>query len=391
MGAHGWVVGLYLLIGMAVMWPMFSPGNPPGVDAPTFLHLGWVLEKGLTGDWGVILNDPFWYGGYPYLEAYSPLAYGLLGVSATVTPIPVEILYRIWLLLAYAGLGMAVYWLALEFRFGRALAVWAGLVTLASYPMFDGLGVFGWYSTMVALPLGIAAYAMLERAMRLDSSRSALVGGALFGACVLAHHMTGFGLALGFIAWGLYQVGGRTVPLQTLVGLTLWFSAGVMAVSGLWAIFFLKHIIEVGFEREQAGNWIFALDDFRLSLFDRGLIRIETYPSYLGWMQIPAALGAVLYALVTRARISGAAAFLLMLTWFSLGIGGNPLIRVYPFSGQTFLNDGNAATLQDLIRMRSGHHAGYASFKGERNHFQGLVLTGCAVIQVRQYVAVQVK
>jgi hypothetical protein len=331
--AHGWVAGLYVLIAIAVMWPMFSAGNPPGVDAPTFLHLGWVLEKGLTGDWGVIFNDPFWYGGYPYIEAYSPLSYGLLGVSAAVTPIPVEILYRIWLLLAYASLGMTVYWLALEFRLGRALAFWTGLVALASYPMFAGLGVFGWYSTMVALPLGLAAYAMLERAMRLGSSRSALAGGALFGACVLAHHMTGFGLALGFIAWGLYQVGGRTVPLRTLAGLTLWFSAGVVAVSGLWVIFFLKHIIEVGFEREQAGNWIFGLDDFRLSLFDRGLIRIETYPSYLGWMQIPAALGAVLYALVTRARISGAVAFLLMLTWFSLGIGGNPLIRMYPFSG----------------------------------------------------------
>ena len=326
-------MGLYVLIAIVVMWPMFSAGSPPGVDAPTFLHLGWVLEQGLTGNWSVIPSDPFWYGGYSYLEAYSPLAYGLLGVSAAVTPIPLEALYRIWLLLAYVSLGVVVYWLAMEFRLGRALAVWSGVVTLASYPMFTGLGLFGWYSTMVALPLGLAAYAMLERAMRLSSSRSALVGGLLFGACVLAHHMTGFGLALGFVAWGLYQLAARTVPLWTLISLALWFSAGVAAVSGLWVIFFFKHIMEIGFEREQPGNWFFELDELRLALFARERIRVETYPSYLGWMQVPAALGAVLYALVTRARISGAVVFLLMLTWFSLGVGGNPLIRMYPFSG----------------------------------------------------------
>ena len=330
---HGWVAGLYVLIAIVVMWPMFSAGSPPGVDAPTFLHLGWVLEQGLTGNWGIILNDPFWYGGYPYLEAYSPLAYGLLGVSAAVTPIPLEALYRIWLLLAYVSLGVVVYWLALEFRLGRAVAVWSGVVTLASYPVFTGLGLFGWYSTMVALPLGLAAYAMLERAMRLGSTRSALVGGALFGACVLAHHMTGFGLALGFVAWGLYQLVVRTVSLRTLMSLTLWFSAGVVAVSGLWVFFFLKHIIGVGFERELAGNWFFELDELRRAIFARERIRVETYPSYLGWMQVPVALGAVLYALAARARISGAVVFLLMLTWFSLGLDGNPLIRVYPFSG----------------------------------------------------------
>ena len=60
-----------------VLLPLFSAGSPPGVDAPTFLHLGWATEQALTGNLGGIVSDRFWYGGFPYLQAYSPLGYGV--------------------------------------------------------------------------------------------------------------------------------------------------------------------------------------------------------------------------------------------------------------------------------------------------------------------------
>lgn len=43
---HGAVAGLYVVTVLALMWPMFGAGSPPGVDTPTFLHLGWVTELG---------------------------------------------------------------------------------------------------------------------------------------------------------------------------------------------------------------------------------------------------------------------------------------------------------------------------------------------------------
>ena len=45
------------------------------------------------------------------------------------------------------------------------------------------------------------------------------------------------------------------------------------------------------------------------------------------------ATGGVVLALAERRRLAVPAVALLVLTWFSLGVDANPLIRVYPFSG----------------------------------------------------------
>ena len=65
-------------IAIAALLPYFATGDPPGVDAPTFLHFAWVFEQSLHGSSTGFLNDPWWYGGLPYLQAYSPGGYGLV-------------------------------------------------------------------------------------------------------------------------------------------------------------------------------------------------------------------------------------------------------------------------------------------------------------------------
>ena len=291
---HRGVLTLYAAVVGLVLLPLFSAGSPPGVDAPTFLHLGWATEQALTGNLGGIVSDRFWYGGFPYLQAYSPLGYGLIGLVAAATPFPLELVYRAALFVAYLALGASVYWLALEFGLRRSIAVWAGLLTLGSYPVFTGLGIFGWFSTMVALPLGLFGDGLLERANRTQKGRLAVWGGVLFAGCLLAHHMTAIGLALGLVPWLLYQYWTGAGDRRRLTRNVVLFSAGGVAVGGLWGVFFLVHILSVGFERELAGNWRFSLEGYRSRLLDRELIGVEIYPSYLGWVQVPLAAGGVL-------------------------------------------------------------------------------------------------
>ena len=330
---HGLALAVFGLATALVLWPMFGSGSPSGVDAPTFLHLAWVVERALTGGLDRFLTDPYWYGGFPYAQSYPPLGYGLVGLVAAATPIPLEVAYRMVVFVAYGALGASVYWLALEFGLRRVVAVWVGLLVLGSYPLMAGLGIYGWFSTLVALPLGIGAYGLLERANRTGKGRTALFGGALFAGCLLAHHMTAFGLALGLVPWALYHARAGHVSLRVLLSNLALFSAGGLAVGGLWGAFFLAHILHVDFEREIPGNWRFDLNDYRLRLLERRAIGSEVYPAYVGIMPLLMAPAAVLWALLTRARMGGVAVIVITLTWFSLGTTANPLINHYPFSG----------------------------------------------------------
>jgi hypothetical protein len=315
------------------MWPMFSSGSPPGVDSPTFLHLGWVVELLLTGNLGSVFNDPFWYGGWPYAAAYPPLAYGAIGVLSAVSPIPIEISFRIIAFWAYVGIGLAVYGLALEFGMRRSLAAWAGLLSLFSYPIFVSLGIFGWFSTIVALPFGVAGFAVFERAIRTGSRRAAIWAGLLLAASLLAHHMTGFAFGIAMAPWAAYRLGSPRYPWRRTLRMLVWGGGSFLALSSIWMVFFFPHLISVGFEREIAGNWNVSIDEMRRRAMSREFIGREAYPSYIGLVQLPLALAGVIHALVTRSRALGPAIVLVVFTWFALGEAAMPLINFYPFSG----------------------------------------------------------
>ena len=329
---HGLITLVYAGVVTVLMWPMFGPGSPPGVDSPTFLHLGWVVDLALTGNLDSLFTDNYWYGGWPYAAAYPPLAYGAIGLLSAISPIPVEISFRVWVFLSYLGLGLSVYGLALELRVRKPVAAWGGLLSLLSYPMFVSLGIFGWYSTVFALPFGVAGFALAERSLRTFRRRDAVWAGLLLAASMLSHHMTGFAFGIAMAPWAVY----RLWPAQTRVRALrkLVEIGGVFFLAILpWVVFFIPHLTSVGFEREIAGNWNVDVGDMTRRALAREFVGRETFPSYIGLVQIPLAIAGIAYVFTTRARASGAAIVLVMFTWVSLGSDALPLIHVWPFSG----------------------------------------------------------
>ncbi|MBI2873273.1 MAG: hypothetical protein HYY00_08820 [Chloroflexi bacterium] len=328
---HG--LGMALVVGLSLFlaWPLLRPGFAPGNDTPTFLHMSWFVNRLLTGaERG--LTDPYWYGGFSPLFAYPPLSYTLVAVLALLPGVSLAGAYTAALLAAYAGLGLAVYYLALEMGVSRLLATLAGLMAVAAYPVMTGVGLWGWYTTVAALPFAIVSWALLERGLRLRSRRLTVVAGVVFGLVVLTHHTTSFGVGVALLAWGAFYLVARVYRPRELVLAAGLFAAGTAVVSGWWLILFVRQVAQVDFVREVPGLWAVSLQAFVRAPVDPRFIGKYTYPSYVGIVHLALGVGGMLWAAMHPGRLSGTAVAALVLVALGLGEQVNPLIRLPPFN-----------------------------------------------------------
>ena len=327
------ILGAFSALSAVLIWPIFGPDYPPGVDTPTFLHLSWVTKLAVSGDLANPFSDPYWYGGFPYLEAYPPLGYGLVGTLSFVTRIDLVIVYTVVLVIAHGGLAAATYWLALELGVKRWSAVLAGVLAAAAYPVLASVFLWGWFTSVMALPLGLAGLLLLERSLRTGDWKPASWGGLCMAGSILTHHMTGLSIGLGMVGWFAYHAATGVYSRRQVALFSTLFVAVTALVVLPWGVPFMLHILDAGFRREVPGLWMPGISSFQENLTDVGLIGAHTYPSYMGTSLMVLAIGGTVYALMERRRMAGIAGVLLVLTWFSLGANYNPLIKVYPFSG----------------------------------------------------------
>ena len=329
---HLALFGAFSILGAVLVWPIFGADYPPGVDTATFLHLSWVTKLAASGQLANPFQDPYWYGGFPYLVSYPPLGYGLVGVISFVTRLDLIGVYLFLLVLAYGGIGAATYWLGLEFGLRKWAAALAGIMALLAYPVLTSIFVWGWFSSVVALPVALVGFMLLERSLRRGEWRLAAWGGFCLALTILIHHMTGLSLGLGMIGWFVFHVAsGVYARRQVVITCGIFVAVAVLVVLP-WGIPFLIHTLDVGFQREVPGLWRPDLAVYGDNIMDSSLIGDFVYPSYLGITLLVLAIAGTVYALMERRRLAGLAVILLVLVWFSMGANVNPLVRVYPFS-----------------------------------------------------------
>lgn len=268
---------------------------------------------------------------FPIFRLTPPLSYGMVGLVSAVTWLDLPTVYRIALVMAFIGLGLASYWLALEMGLRWWAAAMAGALTMMAYPVLAASFYWGWFSSLVALPIVIVSYILLERSLRTQRVWVAALGGLFLALAVLTHHMTAFALALGLVAWALFHLMARTYPLVRLARFSAAYVGVGILVSLPWAIPFLIYWNDVGFERPVPGNWAFSLGEYREALLSSGRIGSFFYPSYFGTVLVPLGVMGAVYALLTSRRLAGAAVILMVLLWFSLGAKGNVLYYYTPF------------------------------------------------------------
>ena len=330
---HAAVFVAFSVLGVVLVWPIFGPGYPPGVDTPTFFHLSWVTKLAVSGQLADPFRDPYWYGGFPYLVSYPPLGYGLVAVISFVTRLDLINVYVALLIMAYGGLAAATYWLAAELGLRRWTAALSGILVALAYPVLNSIFLWGWFTSLMSLPFGLVAFLLLERAMRTARWKPAAWGGLCMALSLLTHHMTGLSLGLGLAGWLVYHAVSGLYPRRMLVAYSGLFVTVTALVVLPWVIPFMMHILDVGFRREVPGLWLPNLATYRNNIIDSTLIGAHVYPSYLGITLLVLATGGTAFALLERQRLGGLAVVLLVLLWFSMGANLNPLLKVYPFSG----------------------------------------------------------
>jgi len=330
---HLAVFGAFSLLGAMLVWPIFGSGYPPGVDTATFLHLSWVTKLAVSGQLANPFEDPYWYGGFPYLVSYPPLGYGLVGVISFVTRLGLLDVYNVAVVMAYGGLATATYYLARELGLRQWSAALAGILTAVAYPVLSAIFLWGWFTSVLALPFGLVAFMLLERSLRTGNWRAALWGGLCMALSILTHHMTGLSLGLGLVGWFAFHAISGTYARRQVIVFSGLFTIATALLAAPWGIPAIMHILDVGFRREVPGLWLPSLTIYRAHIIDTSRIGDHVYPSYLGITLMVLALGGTVYALLERRRLAGVAVLLLVLVWFSMGANVNPLIRTYPFSG----------------------------------------------------------
>ena len=329
--ADGLVVLVVSLVGLVVARNLLQQGFPPGVDTPIFLHLSWFTRETLSGNGGLV--DPYWYGGFHPFTTYPPLSYVAVGTLASVPGLGFVFSYKTILLAAYIGTGVATYALARQTGNIRIWSILAAVLTMLAYPLLVTVGLWGWFSTVVALPLALVALAMLERAYHGGLLRFAVAGGVTLGLAVLAHHMTAFAFSLGLPAWFLFYYVRQTLPRRHLYRVTLLFGVALVVTSGWWIVPWAMNLLEAGFQREIPGLWSFPLARYFEAITQRDLIGFYAYPNYLGIGLIIMAVGGTVQAIVSPSRHTPYVILLLLLVAFSLGEQANPLLRVRPLDG----------------------------------------------------------
>ena len=172
-----------IVVGTFLVWPVLKPDFPPGVDTPTFLHLSWIVERALQGGLANPLIDPYWYGGYPYLLAYSPLGYGTVGLVSSLPGLGLVPVYDTFLVLGYVGIGIATYWLALELGLRRLPSAVAAFVVLSAYPLLAAIFLWGWFTTLLAMPMALFGLALLLRSQDRQQANGGLLRRAFHGDC----------------------------------------------------------------------------------------------------------------------------------------------------------------------------------------------------------------
>ena len=331
-------VGLHLgvmlgctVIGAVLLWPITGGDYPPGVDTPTFLHLSWVAELAVSGELSDWTIDPYWYGGFYYL-VYPPLSYGLVGTLSAVSGADFVDVYIALFILAYGLMGYSVWFLSREMGVRGWAAVLAGLLAIVAYPSLSAVFLWGWFTSIMALPFALISFGLLERSLNSRCKRLAIIAGVSMAVATLIHHMTSAAVSMGLTAWFVYHLmRGLTCRRELILHSIMAACTSVILILP-WAVPFLLVTTGVGFRREIPGNWSAPIAAYRSNFLDPAMMGEFTFPSYLGIVLSVLALLGVFVALFEGRRMAGVALLLLLLVWFSMGANANPLIRFYPFS-----------------------------------------------------------
>ncbi|KUJ99684.1 MAG: hypothetical protein XD43_0648 [Thermococcales archaeon 44_46] len=246
------------LLSLLILRNFLGSGYSPswGGDAYGHLFKIWKLMEGYS-PW---IED--WYGGYPLLRFYPPLAYFIGAFFGKLTSSAI-LGYKLAVLFAILAGAVSMRLLLKELGFSDASSYLSGVVYAFSIYHLRVLSPEGNFPRFIALNLAPLLILALLHITRRDWRYSVLSG--LFLATVgLAHHtlFVSFGLIVLFLVpyvWITRKMGVRDIALNTLIaGIT------ALSISSFWVLPFLLERSNAHFLKENSIEYLFKFQSVKL-------------------------------------------------------------------------------------------------------------------------------
>lgn len=211
-----------VLVKFFAAFPLDNSTLPGGTDVAHFLTNTWYIAK-----YGMTKWNYFWYGGFPFMRYYPPLAFLITGGVAKV--IGVLLAYKLVNDLFMVLVPVAFYFFLREFKLSREKELMA-LLTFSFIPIFSYFLADGRFPTLINVFFALLYWKFLKRS--LDSKRFVDVGIAsiFLSLSMITHHTTTLLFILISSAWALiYKMEFETVKKLIYVSIltlaiTAWWS-----------------------------------------------------------------------------------------------------------------------------------------------------------------------
>ena len=224
-------------------FPLDNTTIPGGTDVAHFLTNTWyVATHGLT-KWNY-----YWYGGFPFLRYYPPLAFLITGSLAKV--LGVLLAYKFVNNLFLALTPLAFYLFIREFKLSKEKEIIA-LLTFSFIPIFAYFFVDGRYPTIINVFFTLLYWKFLKRSLddqnlnrnqdrnlknqKLKGRKLTIynisIAALLLSLSLITHHTTTFLFIIASTAWAfIYKTNFETLKKLLAIGiltlaLTAWWSA----------------------------------------------------------------------------------------------------------------------------------------------------------------------
>ena len=226
----------------------------------------------------------------------------MVGLISAVSTTNFVTVYNTLFILSYGAMGVSTVFLAREFSLRWWAALVAGFLVSIAYPALSAVFLWGWFTSVMAMPFALISFGLLERSLRQHSKKAAILAGVLLGIATLIHHMTSLALGLGLLVWFGYHLLAGQISRRQLVAYCVMYGSATAIVISPWAVLFLLEASNVGFRREIPGNWLPDLGFYRTAILNPSLVGTFIYPSYLGVMLVIGSIIGIFVALMERRR-----------------------------------------------------------------------------------------
>ena len=222
------ILAAAVLIKFFTGFPLDNQTIPGGTDVAHFLTNTWYIST-----YGMTKWNYFWYGGFPFMRYYPPLAFLITSFIGKAMGFLVAYKFVNNLFLALDVL--AFYFFVREFKLSKEKEI-VSTIIFSFIPIFGYFFVDGRFPTLINVFFALLYWKFLKRSLDNKKLTDITIAALFIGISLLTHHTTTFLFILVSSVWALiYKPSFGTIKKLIAIGIL------TIGITAWWSIpFFLE-------------------------------------------------------------------------------------------------------------------------------------------------------